>query len=105
MEITGDVSHNGLNLPAYPHIYLSHNQEPWNSVSLVVRSNLPAAGLTPGDPRERIRQADPALPIAVKRMDDVLSASVGQPRLYAAMTALFGISGSSAGGGWNLWCR
>jgi putative ABC transport system permease protein len=88
--VVGDVRHNGLNLPAYPHIYLPHNQEPWNSVSMVVRSALPASRLTPSI-RERIRQADPALPVAVKTMDDVLSASVGQPRLYAVITGLFGM--------------
>jgi len=88
--VAGDVHHNGLNLPAYPHIYLAHNQEPWNSVSMVVRSELPASRLTPAI-RERIRQADPALPVAVKTMDDVLSASVGQPRLYAVITGLFGM--------------
>ncbi len=87
--VAGDVRHNGLNLPAYPHIYLAHNQEPWDSVSMVVRSELPPARLTPAI-RERIRQADPALPITVKKMDDVLSRSVGQPRLYAVITGVFG---------------
>jgi len=87
--VAGDVRHNGLNLPAYPHIYLAHNQEPWDSVSMVVRSELPAARLTPAI-RERIRQADPALPLTVKTMDDVLSRSVGQPRLYAVITGVFG---------------
>ncbi len=88
--VVGDVRHNGLDLPAYPHIYLAHNQEPWNSVSMVVRTGLPSATLTPVI-RERIRQADPALPITVKKMDDVLSLSVGQPRLYAVITGLFGL--------------
>jgi len=88
--IVGDVKHNGLDLPAYPHIYLPHNQEPWNSVSMVIRSGLPAAQLVPAI-RDRIHQADPALPFTVRKMDDVLTASVGQPRLYAAITGLFGI--------------
>jgi putative ABC transport system permease protein len=88
--VVGDIRHNGLNLPAYPHIYLPHNQEPWNSVSMVVRTDLPAERVTPAI-RQQIREADPALPITVRKMDDVLSASVGQPRLYAAITGLFGI--------------
>jgi len=41
--------------------------------------------------RDRIHQTDPALPFTVRKMDDVLTASVGQPRLYAAITGLFGI--------------
>ena len=88
--IVGDIRHNGLNLPAYPHIYLAHNQEPWNSVSMVIRTDLSAERVTPVI-RQRIREADPALPITVRKMEDVVSASVGQPRLYAAITGLFGI--------------
>jgi predicted lysophospholipase L1 biosynthesis ABC-type transport system permease subunit len=87
--VVGDVKHNGLNLPVYPHMYLSHNQEPWESVSLVVR--------TAGSPliaapaiRERLRAADAMLPLAIRTMDDVLSTSTAQPRLYALLTGVFG---------------
>jgi len=87
--VVGDVKHNGLNLPVYPHVYLSHNQEPWESVSLVVR--------TAGSPliaapaiRERLRAADAMLPLAIRTMDDVLSTSTAQPRLYALLTGVFG---------------
>jgi len=87
--VTGDVHHNGLDLPSYPHIYLPHNQEPWDSVSLVVRTDVAPARLAPAV-RERLRAADPQLPITVKTMADVMSASVGRPRLYAAITTVFG---------------
>jgi putative ABC transport system permease protein len=88
--VVGDVKHNGLNLPAYPHIYLSHNQEPWNSVSLVVKTAVPPMQLAAAI-RERIRAVDASLPITVRTMDDVLEASTGRPRLYAAVTGAFGI--------------
>jgi putative ABC transport system permease protein len=87
--IVGDVRHNGLNLPAYPHIYLSHNQEPWGSMSLVVRisdATLAAAPLI----RERLRAADATLPIAIRTMDEVLATATAQPRLYALLTGIFG---------------
>jgi predicted permease len=87
--VAGDVHHNGLNLPSYPHIYLPHNQEPWSSVSLVVRTAVAPTELAPAV-RERMRAADPELPITVRTMADVMSASVGRPRLYAAITAVFG---------------
>ena len=87
--VAGDVHHNGLDLPSYAHIYLSHNQEPWSSVSLVVRTAVTPAELAPAV-RDRMRAADPELPISVRTMADVMSASVGRPRLYAAMTAVFG---------------
>jgi len=87
--VTGDVHHNGLDLPSYPHIYLPHNQEPWDSVSLVVRTSVAPAQLAPAV-RERLRAADRELPITVKTMADVMSASVGRPRLYTAMATVFG---------------
>ena len=86
--IAGDVHHNGLDLPSYSHIYLPHNQEPWNSVSMVVRTSMPPTQLAAAV-REQIRAADPELPITVKAMADVMSASVGRPRLYTAVTAVF----------------
>jgi putative ABC transport system permease protein len=87
--IVGDVKHNALNLPAYPHIYLSHLQEPWNSVSLVVRTSVSSSQIAP-TLRAHIRGADPGLPVTVRTMDDVLTASTGRPRLYAAITGVFG---------------
>lgn len=87
--VTGDVHHNGLDLPSYPHIYLPHNQEPWDSVSLVVRTAVAPAQLAPAV-RQRIRAADPELPITMKTMADVMTASVGRQRLYTAITAIFG---------------
>jgi predicted permease len=87
--IVGDIKHNALNLPAFPQIYLPHAQEPWSSVSLVVKASGPATPLASAV-RERIRAADPALPVTVTTMDDVLATSTGRPRLYAVMTAVFG---------------
>jgi putative ABC transport system permease protein len=86
--VVGDIKHNGLNLPSFPHVYLMHDQEPWDSVSLVVRtagsSQLAAAV------REQIHAADPALPVTVTTMDEVMAASTGRQRLYAVITGVFG---------------
>jgi putative ABC transport system permease protein len=87
--VVGDVHHNGLDLPSYPHIYLPHNQEPWSSVSLVIRTTGPPDRLAPVI-RERIQSVDPALPVGIKTMTDVMAASVGRPKLYTAITAIFG---------------
>jgi putative ABC transport system permease protein len=88
--IVGDIRHNGLNLPAYPHIYLPHSQEPWSSVSLVVRTSIPPMQVATAV-RDRIRTLDPSLPVTVRTMDDVLEASTGRQRLYAVMTGIFGV--------------
>ncbi len=87
--VVGDIKHNALNLPAFPQMYLPHAQEPWNSVSLVVKTSGPPTPLAAAV-REQIRAADTALPVAVRTMDDVLAASTGRPRLYAVMTGVFG---------------
>jgi putative ABC transport system permease protein len=87
--MVGDVKHNALDLPAYPHIYLPHNQEPWNSLSVVVRTAGSPLSAAPAV-REHLRAADPALPIAIRTMGDVLTTSTAQPRLYALLTGVFG---------------
>jgi putative ABC transport system permease protein len=87
--IVGNVKHNGLNLPAFPHIYLSHNQEPWGSLSLVVRTAGSPAAVAP-TVRARLRAADATLPVAIRTMEEVLSTSTAQPRLYALLTGIFG---------------
>jgi putative ABC transport system permease protein len=87
--VVGDIKHNALNLPSYPHVYLSHLQEPWNSVSLVVKTSVPPAPLA-ASVRAKIRAADAALPVSVSTMEDVIALSTGRPRLYALITGIFG---------------
>jgi predicted permease len=87
--VVGDVKHNGLNQPAYPHVYLAHNQEPWNSFSVVVRTSIPPAQLA-GALREQLREIDPALPATVRPMGEVLSATVTGQRFNVVLIGAFG---------------
>jgi putative ABC transport system permease protein len=87
--VVGDIKHNALNLPTFPHVYLSHAQEPWNSVSLVVKTTGAPAQFAAAV-RGRIRAADSALPANITTMKDVRAASTSRPRLYALMTGIFG---------------
>jgi putative ABC transport system permease protein len=89
--VVGDVRHNELSKPAYPTIYVSHNQEPWNSVSVVVRTASRPSSASPAI-RERVRSADPLLPVSTRTLDDVRAASVAKPRLYAGLAGLFSIT-------------
>jgi putative ABC transport system permease protein len=86
--VVGDVRHNALNVPAYPHIYLAANQEPWASLSFVVKTS--GARVDLASLREQVRSLDPALPISVRAMDDVRSGSVNRERFYVVLIALFG---------------
>jgi putative ABC transport system permease protein len=86
--MVGDVKHNGLNQPAYPHIYLAQNQEVWNWTSIVIKTKSPVASLAPAI-RAQVASLDPDLPVSVRAMTDVRSESVGQPRLYALLVGCF----------------
>ena len=87
--VVGDVRHNALNAPVSPHIYLSHNQEPWGSLSVVVRtSGAPTA--VAASVRDQLRALDPALPVSTRTMDEVVAASVGEPRFHVLLIAVFG---------------
>jgi putative ABC transport system permease protein len=88
--IVGDIRHNGLNLPVFPQIYLAHSQEPWSSVSVVVRTSIPPMQVATAI-RDRIRALDPSLPVTVRTMEEVLETSTGRQRLYAVMTGMFGV--------------
>jgi putative ABC transport system permease protein len=86
--VVGDVRHNALQTPAYPQFYLLHAQEPWGAASLLVRTTQ-AAPQHASAVREHIRALDPELPVTVRTMDDVVSASAGQPRAYAMLVGAF----------------
>jgi predicted permease len=85
--IVGDVRHDALDAPKHPHIYLAHNQEPWNAVSLVVSSDgaAPIAAI-----RERMRALDAALPIVARTMTSLRTAAIARPRFFMQLVGLFG---------------
>ena len=87
--IVGDVKHNALNQPAYPHIYIPHSQEPWGSVAFVAR--------VAGDPadiaailRGQVKAIDADLSVAVRPMDEMRSAAMTYQRFYFFLIGLFG---------------
>jgi putative ABC transport system permease protein len=86
--VVGNVKHNGLNAPAFPHIYLPHNQEVWNSASFVVKTAAAPEAIA-SSVRAIVASLDPDLPISVRSMEDVRFESVGQPRLYALLVTSF----------------
>ena len=88
--IVGNIKHNALNLPAYPHIYLPQSQEVWNWTSFVVKTNGSLAALAPVL-RAQVAAVDPQLPVSVRAMEEVRADSVGQPRLYALLVGCFAL--------------
>ena len=88
--VVGDVKHNALNQPASPHVYLPLSQEPWSSVSFVVRTSMPPRDLAAAV-REQVRALDPNLPVTVRPMDDVRWATVTNQRFYLVLIGVFGV--------------
>ncbi len=87
--VVGDVRHAGLAQPAAPEIYLTHMQEPQSALTVLVRTKgapLAAASLV----REQVRGLDKDLPVSeIRRMEDVLSTSLGRPRFDAILFGAF----------------
>jgi putative ABC transport system permease protein len=85
----GDVHQEGLALEDAPVLYVPHRQVPYPKMSLLVR--------TAGDPlalggtvRATLRNLDRDVPVGtVTTMEEILVGSVGRPRFYTALTALF----------------
>ena len=82
------MKHHALNAPAFPHVYLAANQEPWSSLSFVVRTSGPAVDMA--TLREQVRAIDPALPASVRPMDEVRLGSVSRERFYVVLIGVFG---------------
>jgi putative ABC transport system permease protein len=87
--IVGDVKHNALNQPAYPHIYLPHHQEPWGSVTFVVRVTGDPASVS-GMLRDRVRAVDADISVTVRAMDEMRSDAMTYQRFYFFLIGLFG---------------
>jgi putative ABC transport system permease protein len=89
--IVGNVRHEGLNLEPLPEMYVPFAQQPWPWFRLVVR--------TAGDPtalasvlREAVWNVDPGLPVSnVRTMNDVVAASIGEPRFYSVLLGAFAV--------------
>lgn len=87
--VVGDVRHR-LGDDPRPHVYIPFPQEPWRTMSVVVRTTgIP--GLLEGPLRETLHAYAPGLPISrLAPVDRLSSASLVRPRFYVAITVTFG---------------
>jgi putative ABC transport system permease protein len=89
--VIGNVRSTGLVTKVPYEFYQSIDQSSPPPMTAVIRT----AGVDPGSviptARQVVSDLDPNVPVtAVQTMDDVVSASVGQPRLLSALSSLFG---------------
>jgi len=89
--IVGNIRSFGLASNVRCEVYRSIEQSPWDAMTVVIRTKnndprkiMPVA-------RQILASIDPALPVSnVQTLEDVVSASVSQPRLMSALSGLFG---------------
>jgi putative ABC transport system permease protein len=87
--VVGAVRHAQLDAEGRKSVYLPHLQIPVPGLSLVVQAKNPL-GLV-GALRGQIREMDPDLPVVdLLMMEEIVSQSVWQNRLYAILFAVFG---------------
>jgi putative ABC transport system permease protein len=89
--VVGSVRSFSLVRDAPYEMYRTLEQQPFNAMTVVMRTRGEDAGPSIQAARQIINAIDPSLPLnAPQTMEDVVAASVGQPRLMSALSALFG---------------
>jgi putative ABC transport system permease protein len=92
-EIVGVIADaRSLELSAEPEaeIYTSYLQDPFGSMSYVVRTAAEPAGLIPAV-REAVRQVDRGVPAAeFKKMEQIVGDAAAQPRFHSLLLGVFG---------------
>jgi predicted permease len=89
--VVGDTRSFGLTRTTPLEFYRSIEQASASSMTVVLRTrtDMPAGVITAA--RQIVASLDSSLPVtSVQRMDDVVMASVGQPRFLTALSTLFG---------------
>lgn len=87
--IVRNIKHDGLDRDGAPHIYVPFNQSLGRTLSVVLRTSLPATVLEP-EIRNEIQSVDPGLPVFnVSSMNEVLDRSLASRRFSADLVGGF----------------
>jgi putative ABC transport system permease protein len=87
--VVGDVKFNTLNTASSEEMYFPIAQFPWPFATLMVRSDASHEPLVAAV-RQKIAEVDPYLPVSgILSMDDVVAASVAQPRIVMQFAGVF----------------
>ena len=90
--VIGNVRSIGLAARTPYEFYRTIDQEPFQAMTVVVRTIRDDPTTIMPAVRQTVRALDPALPVTrVQTMETVVADSVGRPRLMSALTALFGL--------------
>jgi putative ABC transport system permease protein len=87
--VVKNIKHDGLDVDGVPHLYVPLNQFVGRTLSLAMRTSVPASTLE-AQIRGAIQSVDPGLPVFnVTSMDEVLDASLASRRFSANLVAGF----------------
>ena len=87
--VVADVKFNTLNTASSEEMYFPMAQFPWPFATLMVRSDANHEPLVSAV-RQKIAEVDPYLPVSgILSMDDVVAASVAQPRIVMQFVGIF----------------
>ena len=87
--VVKNIKHDGLDVDGVPHLYVPLNQFVGRTLSLALRTSLPA-GTLEAQIRRAIQSLDPELPVfKVSSMDEVLDASLASRRFSANLVTGF----------------
>lgn len=87
--VVNDVHQRGLNDDSYPAAYIGWGTLPLTDIAFLIRSNAETQAIAAGI-RERVRTADPAVPIYdLTTMSELVTQSVAQPRFYMLLLTAF----------------
>ena len=91
--VVGDIHHNSLTRSATPELYLSHQQNSWPWGNFLVRTTNDPSALTRSF-EDTIRSTDKTIPVTrVRPLTAAISDTISQPRFYALLFGLFGVTG------------
>ncbi len=87
--VVANVKNNSIRSDSEPAIYLSQRQFPYRSMNVVVSGRGTALEKAEAVRRE-VRQLDPSLPLSeIRRLDDLVSGSMAQPRFFMLLLTGF----------------
>ena len=91
-EVVGvvrDVKHHGLAKQSVPEIYLPYAQFPFQSMTVVLRSDVPPRSLA-GAAERAVHELDAQLPVArIATLEEVVARSISEPRFYVLLLGAF----------------
>ncbi len=88
--VVGNVKHKNLSMAQPdPEAYVPHAQIPFDTMTLVVKTNVNAGSIA-NAVRSEVRALDKDLPVySIKTLDEYLASSVAQPRFNTLLLAIF----------------